>query len=154
MSYEIAPLKGKDVEESVKLLQILGSQASEIFLDPRALGQTIYGPHAITLIAKEKEKIVDVIHGTATIPPNIVLLVTQPKAGLWSTLVNKFLDHVRIQLPSVKAVRTNLPADMPEIVGFYSSKGFVVEGFVKAGAQGRDLVFLQKSLAHQTTPVA
>jgi len=39
-------------------------------------------------------------------------------------------------------------------VGFYSSKGFVVEGFVKEAAQGRDMVFLKKILARRTTPVA
>jgi hypothetical protein len=153
VSYEIDVLKVEDVEESVKLLQMLGRGVSPVSLDPQILGRTLHGSHAITLVAKEEGKIVGVIYGTATMTPNIVLLATKPSENLGSMLVDKFVDHVRNQLPSANAVRTSLPADMPQVVAFYSSKAFVVEGFVKAGFQGRDLVFLQKALTRKTTPV-
>lgn len=129
----------------MRFLQTMGDPISRVS-DPNVVGQTIYGPHAITLVAKEKGVIVGIIHGIASIPPNIVLLLAKPVPGLGSTLVDKFVEQVRVRLPSARSVRTNLPADVPEIVGFYSSKGFIVEGFVKEGIQGRDLVFLQKAL--------
>jgi hypothetical protein len=153
MSYEIDPLEEKDVAESIKLLQTLGSPISTIFSNSDILKRTLYGPHAITLVAKEDGKIAGVVHGTATMPPNIVLLATKPSATLGSMLIDKFVDHVRNQFPSANAVRTSLPADMTEIVAFYSSKGFIVEGFVKGGIQNRDLIFLRKPLTRQTTPV-
>lgn len=146
MSYEIGSLNEKDVEETVKLLQSLGSPASSIFSNSEMLKRTLYGPHVITLVGKEKEKIVGVINGTATTSPNILLLATKPGESLGSVLLDKFVDRVKNQFPSAKAVMTSLPADMTEVVAFYSSKGFAVEGFVKSGLQGRDLVFLRKPL--------
>ena len=153
MSFDIGPLKENDVEESVKLLQTLGGSSSPFFSNLEFLKRTLCGPYAITLVAKEKGEIVGVIHGSATIPPNIVLLASKPTEGLGSILVDKFVDQVKNQFPSVNAVRTSLPADMTEVVAFYSTKGFAVEGFVKAGVQGRDLVFLQKSLTRKPAPV-
>jgi len=158
MSFEIESLKEKDVEESAKaLLQSLGSQVSPVLQDTKALGRAIYGPHAITLIARKKGKIVGIINGTATIQPTIVFLgVTDPesaKEGLGSILVDRFLEQVKNQFPNVTAVRTTLPANFPDAIALYSSKGFVVEGFVKEAAQGRDVVFLKKLLARSTTPV-
>ena len=161
MSFEIESLKEKDVEESAKILiQSLGNQVPAIFQDVKALGRAIYGPHAITLIAKKSGKIIGIINGTATAQPTIAFLgVTDPESareGLGSVLVDKFLEHVKSQFPSISAVRTTLPADFPEAIALYSSKGFVVEGFVKDYhlAQGRDMVFLKKSLARSATPVS
>jgi len=159
MSFEIETLKEKDVEESAKaLLQSLGDQVSPVLQDGKALSRAIYGPHAITLIAKKKGKIVGVINGTATIQPTIVFLgVTDPESareGLGSVLVDRFLEQVKTKFPNVGAVRTTLPADYPEAIALYSSKGFVVEGFVKEGAQGRDIVFLKKPISRSGTPVA
>lgn len=147
LSYEITPLKDKDVEESAKFLQNLGNHVPQIFSAPKLLEQSLRGPHAITLVAKGNGEIVGMIHATATYAPNILLLATKPGWGLGSTLVDKFVDYVRSELPSAKAVRTSLAADMTEIVAFYSSKGFVVDGFVKGAIQGRDLVSLQKRLS-------
>lgn len=159
MSFEIESLKEKDVEESAKaLLHSLGAQISPVLQDAKALGRVIYGPHAITLVAKKKGKIVGIINGTATIQPTIAFLgVTDPesaKEGLGSILVDKFLEQVKSQFPNVPSVRTTLPADFSDAVGLYSSKGFVVEGFVKEAAQGRDVVFLKKTLNRSSTPVA
>ncbi len=158
MSFDIESLKEKDVEESAKvLLQSLGNQISPVLQDSKALGRAIYGPYVITLVAKKKGKIVGIINGTATVQPTIVFLgVTDPESareGLGSILVDKFLEQVKNQFPKVSAVRTTLPADFPEAIALYSSKGFVVGGFVKEAAQGRDVVFLKKPLTRPTTPV-
>jgi len=158
VSFEIENLKEADVEESAKvLLQSLGSQFSPVFQDSRALSRAIYGPHAITLVAKKKGRIVGVINGTATAQPTIVFLgVMDPdsaREGLGLILVDNFLEHVKKQFPKATAVRTTLPADFPEAVALYSSKGFMVEGFAKEAAQGRDIVFLKKSLTRSMTPV-
>lgn len=161
MSFEIEVLKEKDVEESAKvLLQSLGGQVPSVFQDTKTLGRAIFGPHAITLIARKKGKIVGIINGAATVQPTIAFLgVTDPesaKEGLGSTLVDRFLDHVKSHFPNVSAVRTTLPADFPEAIALYSAKGFVVEGFVKEYhlAQGRDMVFLKRAVARSGTPVA
>lgn len=153
MSYEIFRLEEKDIAESIKLLQTLGSPISTIVSDSEILKRTLYGPHAVTLIAKENGKVAGVVHGTATMPLNIVLLATKPSANLGSMLVDKFADHARNQFPPANAVRTSLPADMTEIVAFYSSKRFIVEGFIKGGIQNRDFIFLRKPLIRQTTTV-
>ena len=152
-------MKENDIEESVKVLLQSGiGQVSSVFQDTKAVARQIYGPHAVTLVAKKKGKIIGIIHGIATLQPAIVFLgVTDPesaKENLGSILVDRFLEQVKNQFPNVNAVRTTLPADYADAVGFYSSKGFVVEGFVKEAAQGRDMVFLKKLLARRTTPVA
>jgi hypothetical protein len=153
VSFDINSLKEKDVEEAVRFLQSLGNPSS-ILSNSEMLKRTLYGPHAITLVAKEKDRIVGVIHGTATINPNIVLLATKPGESLGSVLLDRFVDRVKSQFPSANAVMTSLPADMTEVIAFYSSKGFAVEGFVKSGLQGRDLVFLRKALPRQSTRIA
>jgi len=158
VSFEIESLREEDVEESAKvLLQSLGSQFSPVFQDSRALSRAIYGPHAITLVAKKKGRIVGVINGTATIQPTIVFLgVMDPesaKEGLGLILVDNFLEQVKKQFPKATAVRTTLPADFPEAVALYSSKGFMVEGFAKEAAQGRDIVFLKKPFTRPITSV-
>jgi len=160
MSFEIERLTEKDVEESAKaLVQSLGDQVPAVFQDVKALGRAIFGPHAITLVAKKKGRVVGIINGTATAQPSIAFLgVTDQesaKEGLGAVLIDRFLEHVKGQFPSVNAVRTALPANFPDAIALYSSKGFVVEGFVKEYhlAHGRDMVFLKRSLARSSTPV-
>lgn len=159
MSLQIESLKEKDVEESVKALQTsMGNQASPFLKDSGALGRAIYGPHAMTLVAKKNGKIVGVVSGTATVPPNIAFLtVTDPESareGLGGRLIDQFVEEARRKLPSATSVRTSLPADFTDAVALYSSKGFSVEGFAKTALHGRDVVFLSKSLARRSTSVA
>ena len=96
---------------------------------------------------------VGIIYGTSTIPPTIALLVSEPRVNLGSMLIDRFVERVKIQLPNATEVRTSLPTDIPEFIAFYSSKGFVVVGFVKGGLQGRDVVHLQKTLTHQSRSI-
>ncbi len=159
MSLVIETLKEKDVQESVKSLQTsLGEQAGPFFKDSAALSRAIYGPHAITVIAKKDSKVVGIASGTATIPPNIAFLgVTDQESareGLGGRLIDQFIDEARKRIPNATGVRTSLPADYTDAVALYSSKGFVVEGFAKAAAQGRDIVFLSRSFAKRNTSVA
>ena len=159
MSLVIEILKEKDVEESVKALQAsIGEQAGPFFKDSAALGRAIHGPHAITVVAKKGGKVVGIASGTATMPPNIAFLgVTDPesaKEGLGGRLLDQFIDEAKKKIPNATGVRTSLPADYTDAVALYSSKGFVVEGFVKAATQGRDIVFLSRSFAKRSTSVA
>ncbi|MFH0848623.1 MAG: GNAT family N-acetyltransferase [archaeon] len=159
MSWEIEVLKERDVEESTKALQkSMGNQPGPLFGDAKGLGRAIYGPHAITLIAKKGGSVVGIVSGTATLPPNIAFLgVTDAdcaKEGLGGKLIDGFLDEAKKKIPNAPAVRTTLPAEYTDAVALYSSKGFVVEGFVKTAGQGRDIVFLSRSYAQRNTSVA
>lgn len=159
MSWEIEVLKERDVEESAKTLQkSMGDQTSPLFGDAKALGRVIYGPHAITLVAKKGGNVVGIVSGTATLPPNIAFLgVTDQecaKEGLGGKLIDQFMEEAKKKFPNAAAVRTTLPADYTDAVALYSSKGFVVEGFVKTAAQGRDIVFLSRSYAKRNMSVA
>lgn len=160
MSFEIEVLKEKDAEAAAKVLAKSLKGGPAFLQDTKNLSQVLCSKSSITLIGKKGSETVGVIHGTSTSNrPTIGLLgVTDEecaRAGMGPKLVENFLAHVKSHFPGATAVRTSLPADFPEAIALYSSMGFVVEGFVKEYhlAQGRDWVFLKKTIGRSGTPV-
>jgi len=168
MSFNIECLREKDVEESAKailqFLKPLGGQLPPFLQDSKSIGRMIFGPHAVTLIARRDEKIVGIISGIVlrqtigemTAPqPRIELMISDAecaKEHLDSKLVGKFLEQVKSQFPNAPAVETTLPVPIPEA---YSSNGFAFAGFFKGAFQGREAftVILRKQLSRSNTPV-
>jgi hypothetical protein len=168
MSFKIECLKEKDVEESAKAilqyLQVIGGKLPPPFQDSKTIGRMIFGPHAITLIARKEEKIVGIISGflvrqtvgEITSPQaRIELMITDAESAkerLDSMLVSRFLQQVKDQFPNVSAVDTVMPVPIPDV---YFSNGFVFAGLMKGVFQGREAfsLILRKTLSRSATPV-
>ena len=168
MSFKIECLKEKDVEESAKAilqyLQVIGGKLPPPFQDSKTIGRMIFGPHAITLIARREEKIVGIISGflvrqtvgEITSPQaRIELMITDAESAkerLDSMLVSRFLQQVKDQFPNVSAVDTVMPVPIPDV---YFSNGFVFAGLMKGVFQGREAfsLILRKTLSRSATPV-
>lgn len=168
MSFKIECLKEKDVEESAKVilqyLQVIGGKLPPPFQDSKTIGRMIFGPHAITLIARKEEKIAGIISGflvqqtvgEITSPQaRIELMITDAESAkerLDSMLVSRFLQQVKDQFPNVSAVDTVMPVPIPDV---YFSNGFVFAGLMKGVFQGREAfsLILRKTLSRSATPV-
>jgi len=168
MSFKIECLKEKDVEESAKAilqyLQVIGGKLPPPFQDSKTIGRMIFGPHAITLIARKEEKIVGIISGflvqqtvgEITSPQaRIELMITDAESAkerLDSMLVSRFLQQVKDQFPNVSAVDTVMPVPIPDV---YFSNGFAFAGLMKGVFQGREAfsLILRKTLSRSATPV-
>jgi hypothetical protein len=170
MSFKIECLKEKDVEESAKAilqyLQTIGGKLPPPFQDSKSIGRMIFGPHAITLIARKNEKIVGIISGIivrqtvgesgiVSPEPRIELMITDAESAkerLDSMLVSKFLEQVKDQLPNASGVSTVMPIPIPDA---YLSNGFTFAGFMKGAFQGREAfsLILRKILNRSSTPV-
>jgi hypothetical protein len=168
MSFKIECLKEKDVEESAKAilqyLQVVGGKLPAPFQDIKTIGRMIFGPHAITLIARKEEKIVGIISGflvqqtvggISSPQVRIELMITDAESAkerLDSMLVSRFLQQVKDQFPNVSAVDTVMPVPIPDV---YFSNGFVFAGFMKGVFQGREAfsLILRKTLSRSATPV-
>ena len=168
MSFKIECLKEKDVEESAKAilqyLQVIGGKLPPPFQDSKTIGRMIFGPHAITLIARKEEKIAGIISGflvqqtvgEITSPQaRIELMITDAESAkerLDSMLVSRFLQQVKDQFPNVSAVDTVMPVPIPDV---YFSNGFVFAGLMKGVFQGREAfsLILRKTLSRSATPV-
>ncbi|MCJ7506730.1 hypothetical protein MUP05_09755 [Candidatus Bathyarchaeota archaeon] len=168
MSFKIECLKEKDVEESAKAilqyLQVIGGKLPPPFQDSKTIGRMIFGPHAITLIARKEEKIAGIISGflvqqtvgEITSPQaRIELMITDAESAkerLDSMLVSRFLQQVKDQFPNVSAVDTVMPVPIPDV---YFSNGFAFAGLMKGVFQGREAfsLILRKTLSRSATPV-
>jgi len=168
MSFKIECLKEKDVEESAKAilqyLQVIGGKLPPPFQDSKTIGRMIFGPHAITLIARKEEKIAGIISGflvqqtvgEITSPQvRIELMITDAESAkerLDSMLVSRFLQQVKDQFSNVSAVDTVMPVPIPDV---YFSNGFAFAGFMKGVFQGREAfsLILRKTLSRSATPV-
>mgnify|MGYP001051711064 CR=1 FL=1 len=151
LSFVFEPLSEKDLEKCANLIvSSMGSQLLPIHRDKETIKRLIYGAHALTLVGKKGDKIVGMISGAMLIPPSIGFLNVfddqSAREGLGNQLIDKFLDTVKKQLPKAPYVTTSLQTDNTAAISLYSARGFTIEGFLKEGMMGKDVVFLRKKL--------
>ncbi|KPV65329.1 MAG: hypothetical protein AOA65_0260 [Candidatus Bathyarchaeota archaeon BA1] len=151
MSFVFETLSEKDLDQCVNvILSSMGEKLLPIHRDKETIKRLIYGAHVLTLVAKRGNRIVGLISGTMLIPPNIGFLDVaddqSAREGLGEQLIDKFLEAVKKRLPKAPFIATTLATDNTGGISLYSGKGFMIEGFIKEGMMGKDVVLLRKRL--------
>jgi len=151
LNFVIEPLSKKDLEQCTSL--ILSSMRKELILanqNKEAVKSLLYGTNALSLVGKKDDQIVGLISGIVQMPLRISFLnvVDEESArqGLGGLLIDKFLEVAKKRLPNAPYATTSLPADNTVAISLYSARGFKIEGFLKEGIMGKDIVFLKKKL--------
>ena len=145
-------MKKENIDECTNLiLSSMKQQLTPIHRNKEAIKQMLSRDQTSALIAKKKGKIVGLIGGTA---PNVnfVTVIDEESArkGLANKLLDKYGEVVKKHLPHANFLKASLFADQTGTVALYSNLGFVVDGFAKDFAMGRDMIFMKKML--QTKP--
>jgi len=151
LSFTFEVLSAKDLDQCASL--VLSSMKRELHpmhRDKETIKRLIYGTHAFSLIAKRNGRMVGIISGTLFATPRIGLLSVfdekSAREGLSNLLINEFIKAVKKQMPKATHVTTSLAADNTDAVSLYSALGFKVEGFLREGMMGKDIVFMRKRL--------
>lgn len=151
MSFVIEPLTKGDVEQCVNILSSAAKEMLPTDKDKESLKRLIYGVNTLSLTAKKDKRIVGIISGMLQMTPhiNFVFVADEESArqGLGGLLIDKFLETAKKQLSTTPPyATTSLTTDNTAAVSLYSAKGFKVEGFLKEGLMGKDIIFLKKKL--------
>jgi len=152
LEFAFEPMKKENLDECANL--ILLSMKKQLAPDHRnkeAIKEMLSRSQTTALVAKKKGKIVGLVGGTAT-NVNFVTVLDEESArkGLADMLLDKFAEAVKQRLPHVTYIKASLFADQTDAVALYSRLGFVVDGFAKDFAMGRDMIFMKRQL--QTKP--
>jgi ribosomal protein S18 acetylase RimI-like enzyme len=138
----------KDLEACIKMIKASSKNIRwrEDFLKNLLLSKGIIG-----VIARKNGKEVGLIVGSLLVTPqiNFICIMDQENIlkGLGGMLIDKFLQEVKKHKLIMPYVTVSLDAADTNAVALYSSKGFVVEGFVKRGLRDKDMVLLRKRIA-------
>jgi len=139
-------MKKENLDECVNL--ILLSMKNQLIPNHRnkeAIKHMLSISQAITLVAKKKGRIVGLVGGTA---PNVnfvtVLDEESARKGLTNMLLDRYAEAVKQHLPHATYLKASLFADQTDAVALYSRLGFVVDGFAKDFALGRDMIFMKR----------
>jgi len=152
LEFAFETIKKEDIDKCTNI--ILSSMKNQLIptdQNKEAIKQMLSRTQTTTLVAKKKGKIVGLVGGTA---PNVnfvtVLDEESARKGLANMLLDKFAEAVKQRLPHVTYIKASLFADQTDAVALYSRLGFVVDGFAKDFAMGRDMIFMKRQL--QTKP--
>jgi hypothetical protein len=149
--FSLSRLTEKDVDECINtLLKKVGKALDPKIRNKNILKNMIYGPHAMTIIAKKGNKIVGFISGSAMMPNINVLYVfdiESSKSGLEGLLLDNYLESAKKQFPKVPYVLTQTATDDTRAIAFYSSQDFRIYGFRRGETENRDILLLRKQLS-------
>ena len=145
-------LKKKDVKKCLDTL--LSAEVGQLtnLKNRDFLKRMIYGDKVLTIVAKVKDRIVGTITASwmMTWPPDISLLTLIDREsavkGVGLLLIDKLIEAIKERFPQVPFITAKLIKDSTEAVSLYSAKGFTVEGFLKEGLMGKDVIFMKKDL--------
>jgi len=151
LTFILEQVKEKDLEKCIDaILSSIGNRLLPVQKNRENLRRLLFGEYVITIVAKTDNRIAGLISGTCLMPPEIGLLTVMAKKnarkGLHDMLIDKFMEALKKRLPKAPYVMTRLRTDQTDAISLYSSKGFRIEGFLKNGLMGQDVVFLRKSL--------
>lgn len=147
IAFEI--LKEKDVEKSVDMVtsSLVRHGVSEP-INREVIKQMIFSRNVLTLIAKKERKILGLISGTTMFTPNINILsvIDEGDIGKYvgELLISRFVEEIKKNFPKNRYVTVTLTTDNTKAISEYSSKGFVIKGFVREGIEEKDVVILAK----------
>jgi len=146
LEFAFETMKKEDIDKCANI--ILSSMKNQLIptdQNKEAIKQMLSRTQTTTLVAKKKGNIVGLIGGTA---PNVnfvtILDEESARTGLANTLLDKYAEVVKQSLPHTTHLKASLFADQPDTVALYSRLGFVVDGFAKDFALGRDMVFMKR----------
>jgi len=143
-----------DIDACVEMLSsAMGQQA----VNKKLLEQTLKAPGIIVLVGKLKERITGMITGltfpftTQGSPKGRIDFISVPdresaNKGLYSMLIDEFIEELKKKIPNAKYVETNVPTVNSSFVAMYSLKGFTVIGMIKGEDPRTDIVVLRKSI--------
>jgi hypothetical protein len=158
VNFKFELLKPQDVDKCVNAiisLPIMELPGATVEKRKMALRNVIYGPLALTLVAKKGNEIVGIINCTRSleggIPPRISFLTIideqSAQEGLGPELIDELLQVAHKEMPSAAYINVSAQAESMWQVALYSSKGFRVCGFARdVLLQDRDVVFMKKEL--------
>lgn len=146
MEFVFETMKKENVDECANLiLSSMKNQLTPIHRNKEAIKQMLSRSQTTALVAKKKGKIVGLVGGAA---PNVnfvtVLDEESARKGLANMLLNKYAEAVKQRLPDATYLKASLFADQTDAVALYSRLGFMVDGFAKDFAMGRDMVFMKR----------
>jgi len=144
--------------------EIIAKYVGETRISRDTVKMRLKDPNFMTVVGKSGNKIKGLINGL--IPPSLaqsakiiyVVVVDQESAtkGLPAILIDEFISELRRRFPNVPAVDVDFASKDTNAVAMYSIKGFCVEGFMKDGVSGTDIVTLRRRFSQNPsrTPVA
>jgi len=139
-------MKEENLDECASLiLSSMKNQLTPIDRNKEAIKQMLSKSQTTTLVARKKGKIVGLIGGTAP-SVNFVTVLDEESArkGLANMLIDKYAEAVKQRSPYATYLKASLFADQTDAVALYSRLGFVIDGFAKDFAMGRDMLFMKK----------
>lgn len=159
--YFFERLKDEDINECA---EVILKSVGEAFFNKEIVKQMLKDKNVITLVAKSGKMIKGVVNGMTPNNPIQPVKITfvgvvdkeSVMNGLPGMLIDEFINELKNKLPKTSLVDVNLASKDTNAVTMYSSKGFVVEGFIKDGLGNADIVILRKRFKIQdvTTPIA
>ena len=146
MEFVFETMKKENVDECANLILLsMKNQLTPIHRNKEAIKQMLSRSQTTALVAKKKGKIVGLVGGAA---PNVnfvtVLDEESARKGLANMLLNKYAEAVKQRLPDATYLKASLFADQTDAIALYSRLGFMVDGFAKDFAMGRDMVFMKR----------
>jgi len=146
LEFVFETMKKENVDECANLILLsMKNQLTPIHRNKEAIKQMLSRSQTTALVAKKKGKIVGLVGGAA---PNVnfvtVLDEESARKGLANMLLNKYAEAVKQRLPDATYLKASLFADQTDAVALYSRLGFMVDGFAKDFAMGRDMVFMKR----------
>ena len=155
MEFVFEPMKKENVDECANLiLASMKNQLIPIDRNKEAVKQMLSRSQATTLVAKKKGRIVGLVGGTA---PNVnfvtVLDEESARKGLANMLLDKYAEAVKQLLPHATYLKASLFANQTDAVALYSRLGFVVDGFARDFAMGRDMIFMKRRFQIKPTEI-
>ena len=146
MTFVFELMKKEDIVECANvILSSMKNQLTSKHKNIEAVKQMLTRDQTTTLVAKKKGEIVGLVGGTI---PNVnyitVLDVQSAREGLADLLLKKYEEVVKQQLPNATFLKASLFTNQPDAVALYSRLGFIVDGFAKDFALGKDMVFMKR----------
>jgi len=146
LEFVFETMKKENVDECANLILLsMKNQLTPIHRNKEAIKQMLSRSQTTALVAKKKGKIVGLVGGAA---PNVnfvtVLDEESARKGLANMLLNKYAEAVKQRLPDATYLKASLFADQTDAIALYSRLGFMVDGFAKDFAMGRDMVFMKR----------
>jgi len=147
--YFFERLKDEDINECI---DVIIKSIGETFFNKEILKQMLKDPNVITLVAKSEKIIKGVINGMTSNNPIQPVKITfvgvmnkeSVMNGLPGMLIDEFINELKNKFSKTSLIDANLVSKDTNAVTMYSSKGFVVEGFIKDGLGNADIVILRK----------
>ncbi len=146
MEFVFETMKKENIDECANLILLsMKNQLTPMHRNKEAIKQMLSRSQTTALVAKKKGKIVGLVGG---VTPNVnfvtVLDEESARKGLADMLLNKYAEAVKQRLPDATYLKASLFSDQTDAVALYSRLGFMVDGFAKDFAMGRDMVFMKR----------